>query len=120
MSRQKRKRNKGKAQILTTTKEEPGRLRRAVSAIKKGITTSSKVIALTTVTSSSFVAGKVISAGNKVKEVISNVKAGEKLADECAQVAEFIKEATDKAELLSTVKVLRTQANTLEALARSK
>ena len=79
-----------------------------------------KTVGTKTKSTALLVVDKSKSASSKVKELIANIKAGEKLAEECEQVAGFIKEAADKAELLSAATVLRTQADTLEALARSK
>ena len=110
MSKRKIKRSKKEqAQILHTTQKKPGRIKRTLLAIKKR-----------TLISSSFVTNKTVNAGQKVKELVSNIRAGEKLADDCAQVAEYIKVAADKADLFAAVKTLRTQANLLETIAKSK
>lgn len=50
--------------------------------------------------------------------LVSRIKAGEKLAEECEAMASVLKQAADRAELLETAKELRARAETLETLAK--
>lgn len=59
------------------------------------------------------------SIGSKTKEFVSNIKLGQKMAQDMDNMTIALKEAADKAELLETANNLEAQAKSLRAIARS-
>jgi hypothetical protein len=96
----KKKRSKQKRQVQTNNK---------TSKFKSFFSSISKSVRQTT-----------FNIGNRTKELVTNVKAGEKLAKDCEQVANVLKETADKHDLIEVAKQLRMQASVIEAVARNK
>ena len=73
---------------------------------------------------SGFKAGAVATKGfclnltNKGKQLIERVAQGEKLAEECENLAIICRDAADRSDLVETAKLLRAQADKLEAIAK--
>ncbi len=87
--------------------------------LRKATTTTGSAIKSATLTSCGYCATKGKAAGNSVTTFVKNIRAGEKLAEECEQVALMLKDASDKAELLAAAESLRKQASAIEAVAKS-
>ena len=131
MSKNKKNKKNRKATVTTPVKQS-GRLKRAAKATGSGIVSAVSAVKKATVVSCKTVASTTVSAGSKVKAAASKLKIKRSIVEEVEQVANFVRDAAEKTELLEAelleaektelleaAATLRRQASAIESIANS-